>query len=460
MNPHLQRQHAEPPRRNPVWVFRMAAGFLGLVFLSGCATARFHRLDFEAALARAKAVPAYSDPSNREHSLVSFDVVTLGSLVPDPWSVTEAVGSIEAQASGNPGTLAGAISLGTWESARVYLGDTYERAYASFVGSTAYWMLGEDDNAAALWRNALNIDQESDEGYQTDFAVCNYLLAKYYWTQPGQRDNAEIYLERALAAFPQNPYLDPAHLERDNVLVFIEVGDGPRKTATGPQGSVLEWVPGPSPGGPVTVEVENVATASSAAILDLYLQAVHSLRVTGKEVLQLIKGAAVAAGVGYGVYKLTDDPGWGVLAALVLQLMPADTRQWFGVPAQVQLASFELPPGTYTIRIRGGAYSYSLPLTRETILPAVEVAPYRWTILLVRPVPLLVEHPTAPPPEAHPRGIQPDPDALASPETPILDFQSLDPELKRRSPLYKYLPARDEIQAETASEVEPGGLSR
>ena len=76
---------------------------VGLIFLVGCGGPRYRALDFEAALARAKADPAYSDSTDRDHSLVSFDVITLGSLVPDPWSVREAVGNVEANASGNPG---------------------------------------------------------------------------------------------------------------------------------------------------------------------------------------------------------------------------------------------------------------------------------------------------------------------------------------------------------------------
>lgn len=428
--------------------------FIVPLLLIGCAGPRYRAVDYEAALARAKADRAYTDPTSRKNSLASFDVLTLGSLVPDPWSVREAAQNVEANASGNPGQLAGAVSLATFESTRRYLGDTFERAYASFVGSIAYWMTGEDDNAAALWRNAVDIDRESDDGYQTDFAVTHYLLAKYYWNQPGQRDNAEIYFRNALDAFPTNPYLTADRLENDNLVVFVEVGDGPRKTTSGPQGSMLAWEPGPSSGGAATISVDNGRIVGTAPILELMVQAEHSMRPTGKEVLQAAKGTAVAAGVGYGVYKLTDDPVLGILAALFLQLMPADTRQWYGVPAQVQMATFRVEPGRHTLRIRTSTHTDYFLAAQETVIDDVEVKSHRDTLVLIRPLRMMTERHALPPPGLPERGIVADEKALAAPGSPILDVGSLERRLRKRSPLYKYLPSREEIQ--TAPGPDPG----
>jgi len=226
------------------------AAFLGVAFLvSGCASAPGVRaVDFEAALARAKSDPAWSDPLNRRHVLVALDVLSLASQTPDPWSATQASNRIETAASGNPGQLSGAVSLATWERARVYLGDTHERAYASLLGGVAYWMIGETDNAAALWRNALDIDGESAEGHREDFCAAQYLLAKYYWNQSGQRDTAEIHLRHATSRWRGNPYLRPERIASDNLVVLVEVGGPPQKETTGPQGSMLQWVPTPFPG--------------------------------------------------------------------------------------------------------------------------------------------------------------------------------------------------------------------
>jgi len=420
--------------------------FLFPLLLCGCSGPRYRAVDYEAALARAKAERAYTDPTSRNNSLASFDVVTIGSLIPDPWSVRQAAQNVEANASGNPGQLAGAVSLATFESTRVYLGDTFERAYASFVGSIAYWMTGEEDNAAALWRNSLDIDKESDEGYQTDFAVTDYLLAKYYWNQPGQRDNAGIYFQRAREAFPNNPYLTIDRLTSDNLVVFVEVGDGPRKATTGPQASMLTWEPGPQSGGPASLSVDDGRVVSTAKILDLMVQAEHSMRPTGKDVLQAAKGTVVAAGVGYGVYKLTDDPVLGILAALFLPLMPADTRQWYGVPAQVQMASFRVEPGRHTLRIRTSTDSDYLLAAQETVISDVEVKPNHDALVLVRPLRSLTQRHALPPPEVPEGGIVADEKALAAPGSPIADLGSSEGLLRRRSPLYKYLPSREEIQ--------------
>jgi hypothetical protein len=425
----------------------MVGAVVFLVLCAGCSGARYRALDLEAGLARAKAEKDYVNLSARGNTLASFDVLTLASLVPDPWSGVEAVMNIEARASGSPGALAGAVSLATWEGTRVYLGDTHERAYASFLGGVMYWMLGQDDNAAALWRNSLDIDRESVDGFREDFALTQYLLAKYNWNKPGQRDNAEIYLNQARRSWPGNPYLRPERVERDNVVVLVEVGTGPRKATTGPQGSMLVWERGPYRGGPVTVDVNGSSPMLSSQILDLFEQSRYALRVMGKDVLQAVKGTAAAVGVGYAVYRFTDSPLLAILAALLLKTMPADMRQWWGLPAQVQLVSTHLPPGKYTLGVRTGHSGGDQLAGQYVRVRDVEVLADDWSLVLIRPVRMLSERRALPPPGLPSKGILGSKNAPPAPGSPILDLETVESELARRSPLYKYLPTRKELEA-------------
>lgn len=449
--------HAMPLPRLFARLFAALGLALLAIGITGCGGPRFRAVDYQAALARAKAEDAYTDSSDRDHSPVSFEVLTLASVVPDPWTMKVAAGNIESNASGQPGKLAGALSLATLESARVYLGETYERAYASFLGGIAYWMLGEDDNAAALWRNSLEIDKESKEGAREDFAPAHYLLAKYYWNTPGQRDTAELYRRAAAASWPGNPYLAPDRMERDNVVFLLEVGEGPRKTTKGPQGSILEYLRSRAPGGAVIVDVEGGPTVRTAQVLDVLQQAESSRRATGKEVLQVAKGTVATAAVGAGSFLAARQLGAGPITSAIiaiffatqLETSPADTRQWWGIPAQLQVASVSLKPGTYSVRFRplaeGGEQGYG----QQTRIEKLRVKHADdLTIVLLRPLRRYpVRFAEAPPGVEGPEGIAANPDALARPGSTVIDTrETVEEAMRENSPLYIYLPAENEIE--------------
>lgn len=420
---------------------------LDLALLAGCGGPRARALDWEAALARAKAEKDYQSSSRRGHILAAFDVLALAAQAPDPWTARQASGTIEETAGGNPGALAGALSLATWESARRYLGDTHERAYASLLGGIAYWQTGEDDNAAALWRNCLDIDGESREGHRDDFTAAHYLLAKYYWNQPGQRDTAEIYLLRALERWGGNPYLAPAHLERDNLIVLIESGAGPVKKKGGPQGATLIWSQGPFAAGVFRVEVDGRAAGRSSPVLDLYEQARFAMRAGEKEALQTAKGLAAAAAVAYGTYQATKglfgegDIILAALAAVFLQTMPADTRQWWGLPAQTHLFSARVEPGVHTLTLSCLSCGGDQAAGARTVVENVEVPEDRPVILLLRPVDGLPQR-SARPPETVVRGegLAPNKDAPPRDGAPVIYLDTWSDGYLRRSSLYKYLP--------------------
>lgn len=414
----------------------LAVMLLGMV---GCAHGP-RALDYRAATARAMASSAYGNPSSRSQTLAAMDVVTVASIAGEPRAITEALGVIEENAGAERGALAGAISMATVEGARRYIGETYERAYASIVGGWAYWVLGQHENAAALWRNAAMIDRESDEGYREDFGAANYLLARWYWRKggAGDRKNSEIFTERLLAVQPNaRPFANPEAYEKHNLVVLVENGFGPRKLATGPQGSILEYSEGEPDFPYATVRIDGLQAGRTVAILDMRDQAVHSLRPTAKVIWQAMRGTAVAGAVGYGVYKLTDDPALGVFAAAFLQLLPADLRQWRGVPAQLHVFSAQVPPGIHDIRIEAvSGWGQTGRLFAEYV--SVPVGIERETILLVRMVPG-VEKRSLPALTLRPT-LAPDRRAPADPRATVVFPSAINPEDWEKSPLYRYLP--------------------
>jgi len=420
-------------------LLRVTALLLLIVAGIGCASGP-RALDYTAATSRAMADSDYNNMASRSQTLAAMDVITVASIAGEPHAIAEAIGVIEENAGASRGALAGAISMATLEGARRYIGETYERSYASIVGGWAYWTMGQYENAAALWRNASMIDGESDEGYRTDLGPANYLLAKWYYRKGGSGDltNANIYRQRFLNSHPRAAhFVSDDALNRHNLVILLENGYAPLKTATGPQGSILEYGAEHVEFAYATVTANGRNLGRSMNIYDSRSQAVHSLRPNAKVVWQALRGTAVAAGVGYGVYKLTDDPALGVFAAAFLQLLPADLRQWRGVPAELHLISAALPPGLYDIQINFVTNRGDESILR-TEFERVGIDDRYETIILARPLPGVNKR-RLPIPGAKPK-IFPDAKARARPDAPTIFPSGINPEEWEKSPIYRYLP--------------------
>lgn len=417
------------------WVLLLV---LGSLLATGCSP-RARSLDYDAGLARAMANRDYTNIASRKNTLAAMDVVTVASIAQRPRPILDAVGLIEENAGASRGNLAGAVSLATWEGARRYIGETYERAYASIIGGWAYWSLGQHENAAAMWRNAAAIDGESSQGYREDFGAANFLLAMWYSRRPGEEENMRIYLSRLLATHPQaSDFANEDALRDMNLIVLVEIGVGPVKETTGPQGSILVYGDDIRPFVGADVFIDGQNRGRSSSILAVRVNAEKSLRPTEKVVWQAIRGTAVAAAIAYGVYRVTGDPVLAVLSAIVIKALPADTRQWWGVPADLQAFCATLEPGTYDIRVRPyGAWGSGL-LSYEVEFKAVPVGGEFPTILLARPIPGLTSRAL---PWAEGRSIvQPNRKAEASPNAPIVSRGQVDSREWKKSPVYRYLP--------------------
>lgn len=433
---------------------RRAAAWSTLILLAalgaGCAGPRFRSVDYRAATARALADPDFTDPGDGDQSLAAFDVITVASMVPEPTAVASAMGVIEENAGAAKANARGIASIVTIEGVRLYIGETFERAYANTVAGWAYWTMGQRQNAAALWRNAALTDRESDRGFQEDFGPAYYLLSRWYARLPRGADNLEYYRSRFLKTHPNAAHLvsDEA-LRTHNLVVLVENGRAPRKETYGPAGQLVRYGPERKDFDHAVIEVDGTPLGRTTNVFDVRLNAEHSIKADTKDAVQATKGTVLAAGAGYGAYKITDDPVLGALVFFFLMDVPdflgltsGDRRQWLGVPAEFHAFSAKVPEGTHEIVIRPVDARGSAIASQRVRYASVTVAGEAETILLVRPMYGYTER-TLPPPKAQAR-IAADRKAAAAPNAPRIGRSAVDPDDWKRNPLYRHLPPAED----------------
>ena len=127
------------------------------------------------------------------------------------------------------------------ESDKTFIGEPYERAMAFYYRGLLYWRDGQPDNARACFRSAQFIDSSAvDENYRSDYVLLDYLdgLASVKLND----DGSDAFARAEKLAKHELPAYDPA----DNVLCFVEFGQGPRKYAAGQYGEQLKFRVPPS----------------------------------------------------------------------------------------------------------------------------------------------------------------------------------------------------------------------
>ena len=134
-----------------------------------------------------------------------------------------------------------ARSYFTAESQKTFIGEPYERVMAFYYRGLLYWRDGQPDNARACFRSAQFIDSAAEqETYRSDYVLLDYLdgLA----TAKLADDGSDAFARAQKLAKHDLPPYDPAN----NVLFFVEFGQGPRKYAAGQYGEQLKFRVQPS----------------------------------------------------------------------------------------------------------------------------------------------------------------------------------------------------------------------
>ena len=250
------------------------------------------------------------------------------------------------------------------ESKKTFVGEPYERVMAYYYRGILYWMDGEPDNARACFRSAQLQDSDTEnKGYGSDYVLLDYLdaLASAKLGSDGSDAYKRAVKNRRLFAPPP---IDPAA----NVLVFVEIGQGPTKYGTGEYGEELRFLPGKAIARRAQVRVASQA-AQAGAYDDLTFQAttrggrVMDHILANKAVFKsasdavgnvsLIGGAAMAM-----ASKDTREAGLALAAfGLVSKIVSAattpaaDVRTWDNLPQYLGFAALRLPPGEHVLAV-------------------------------------------------------------------------------------------------------------
>jgi tetratricopeptide (TPR) repeat protein len=281
------------------------------------------------------------------------------------------------------------------ESVKTFRGEPYERVMAYYYRGILYWMDGEPDNARAAFRSAAVQDQNPELGItQSDWVLIDYLDGLASLKLGG--DGADAF-RRAEASSKLNK--PPAYDPQANVLVFLEMGQGPSKYAAGEYGEQLRFRPGHAADPIALVKVGGQqirvgpyddltyqATTRGGRVMDHVLKG----KAVFKGTTDALGTGAILAGAGVAIAgdsNAARNAGLGLVAAGVISKIisaattpAADTRQWNNLPQLLSFAALRLPPGSHTLDVEFQNTGGKTLITRQV---QFQVVPGRDAVLFV-----------------------------------------------------------------------------
>ena len=284
-----------------------------------------------------------------------------------------ALGALGGLLAGPDDAARRARSYFSGESAKIFVGEPYERAMAYYYRGILYWRDGEPDNARACFRSAALCDADPvAHQYNSDYVLLDYLdgLAT---AKLGGDGSAAYARAQANTKLPLPPYDRQA-----NVLCFVEFGRGPLKYATGAYDEQLhfEITPSSTLSGMLTVDDRKVAlppyddldrqaTTRGGRVMDYIL---HNKAVfkstTGAAADAALAGAMVAQGAaeerrsrGQSGASQEDTATALAAAGVITKVVSAatnpqaDTRTWDNLPQYLSFVALRLAPGPHRARL-------------------------------------------------------------------------------------------------------------
>ncbi len=292
---------------------------------------------------------------------------------------------INTAQTNDPGRTFAAAAV--WEGVKVWKGEPFERAMAHYYLALTFLIQNPPDyeNARAAFRNSLFKLHEYAEAkkgesetaqypeFDTNFALGYLGLGLCYLRDPlADKATAEANFKLAVKYQPGLASVVAAlHDPRNNILCFVDYGQGPRRS---PKGWYNERsVFGPTPeevgsipgvvglvnGKPATPPGRYDTVDTLALAQDQKWQDIDTIR----ETKAVIGTGAMAAGAGVAAYGAqrndtgTALAGLGIMAAgaLISALSQADLRYWEMLPRTVYLVPMHADPGEQTIQVQVGA---------------------------------------------------------------------------------------------------------
>jgi tetratricopeptide (TPR) repeat protein len=366
--------------------------------------------------AQQKLTPLAEKPD--EHFVLNN--LRLGSVLLPAYELDEAEAAFLRawEVINSTGVNAGGRTLGAVlvdEKIKIWKGEPFERAMASFYLGLIYYIRQDYGNARGAFENALfklrDVDPEKNaakaEEVESNFALASLMLAKSF-QRLGRDDLAKANFDYVTKNHPHlAPLADYEWNEKSNLLLVVDYGYGPRKV-TDFDGAIVGFGPTPSEEGSVALpvvtidgrpmDVSNVARPPVdllAMAQDRKWQSIDTIR-TVKSALGtgLIIGGAVtgmdAAHNRYGDRQRDNMIVAGALigAGLLLKATSqADIRQWEMLPRTTYVIPLKVEPGTHEVTVEFPGH-YSSGGVRQTwrnlAVPAQGEATYymrmqRWT---------------------------------------------------------------------------------
>ena len=281
------------------------------------------------------------------------------------------------------------------EKLKIWKGEPYERAMASFDLGLVYLMRNDFNNARAGFENALfklrdyadAKDEKKNYSEQESTFVLAHILLGRCWQRLGREDLARRAFDDATRLRPDlAPLADYNRQVGTNVLLVVEYGYGPRKHEEY-DGTVVAFAPSPETAGQIPqprvivdggvfamtgADRPTIDTVTMAA--DRRWQSIDTIRVT-KDV---IGTGLIAGGAGYGLYRLNQDRfrpedaaiagGLIAVGALLRASSNVDLRQWEMIPRTVFLLPLTLAPGKHDITVDFPAVGVS-QTWRQLVVP-------------------------------------------------------------------------------------------
>jgi hypothetical protein len=303
-------------------------------------------------------------------ALAGYDLATAESAFLKAWEV------INAGGVNSGGRSVAAVLVD--EKLKIWKGEPYERALASFDLGLVYLMRNDFNNARAAFENALfklrdyadpKDNKKNFTEQESTFVLAHILLGRC-WQRLGRDDLARKAFDESNHLRPDlAPLADYARQAGTNVLLVVEYGFGPRKYEDF-DGTVVAFSPTPQTAGRVpeprvTVDGRNYALNGAdrptidtvAMAADRRWQSIDTIRVS-KDV---IGTGLIAGGAGYGLYRMNQDRvrpedvaiagGLIAVGALLRASSNVDLRQWEMTPRTVFLLPLTLSPGKHDVTV-------------------------------------------------------------------------------------------------------------
>jgi tetratricopeptide (TPR) repeat protein len=298
------------------------------------------------------------------------------------------------------GVNAGGRTLGAVlvdEKIKVWKGEPFERAMASFYLGLVYYIRHDYGNARGAFENALfklkdiDPDKETSRDVESNFALASLMLARSF-QKLGRDDLARANFEYVAKNHPQLAALaDYDRNARANLLLVVDHGVGPHKV-TDFDGAIAGFAPTPWEDGPIPrpiVRIDGQSTNLSdiahppvdllAMAQERKWQSIDTIRTIKSAVgTGLIWGGAItgidAANNRSGSRQRDNLIVAGALIGTGLLLKAtsqADVRQWEMLPRTTFVLPLHVEPGTREITIEFPARYGSMTQTwRNVIVPS------------------------------------------------------------------------------------------